>query len=562
MRRPGGLAIVALLLPLAACAAPPSPAAPDESPSQSQVRSTPTRLHLAIMDQIANLNQRANEAGGSTSLGGEEVEWLVLAGLTRLDDRGVRRPQLLEVTPSIENELWIVFPDGRMETTYRIRDGARWHDGTPFAVDDIIFTATIFQDRDLSLRWDPAFDSVESITAQDPRTALIRWKSPFIFADALFEESLMPRHILEKPYLENKASLLGLPYWNQEFVGTGAFRVKEFVLGSHILLEAFRDYALGRPKIDEIEVRFFPDGNALLANVLAGEVALTVGRGISMDQAAQLKSTWRDGQVLTPSSSWVVVFPQMLDPNPPIVANALFRRALIHGTDRQQLVDAIQHGETPIGDAIFSPTQREYDDVEGAIVRYAYEPARAAQMLQDLGYQKGADGMLRNAANQKLEVEIRAVETDINEKSMFSIADYWQRLGVTVDAFIIPRARARDPEYRATFPAFEHTRQPNETSDLKRYHSNQARLPENNFTGSNYSRYINAQWDTMLDRFYSTVPMSERAAVLRDIVHHMTENLLPMGMFHDGLPILVGKRVQNVTGRYPGWNVHEWELPG
>ena len=31
---------------------------------------------------------------------------------------------------------------------------------------------------------------------------------------------------------------------------------------------------------------------------------------------------------------------------------------------------------------------------------------------------------------------------------------------------------------------------------------------------------------------------------------------------HDGLPIVVGSRLRNVTGLYPGWNAHEWEVVG
>jgi hypothetical protein len=58
------------------------------------------------------LNERVTEAGGSTSLGGQEIEWLVLAGLTRLDDQGVRVPQLVETTPSLENGLWTVLALG------------------------------------------------------------------------------------------------------------------------------------------------------------------------------------------------------------------------------------------------------------------------------------------------------------------------------------------------------------------------------------------------------------------------------------------------------------------
>jgi peptide/nickel transport system substrate-binding protein len=238
--------------------------------------------------------------------------------------------------------------------------------------------------------------------------------------------------------------------------------------------------------------------------------------------------SWKEGKVLMPPDSWLVTFPQMLDPNPAVVANRDFRRALLYGTDREQIVEAIQSGLTPVADAMFHPTRPFYKDIEGGVVRYSYDPARAGQMLQGLGYQKGSDGMLRDPSGQRLEVELRAVETDINRKGIFTLSDSWQRLGVGAEAFVIPRARARDPEYRATFPAFEFTRQPTDPSDLKRYHGNQARLPSNNFTGSNYMRYMNAEWDGLLDRFFVTIPTAERMAVLREIVRYMSDNVLPL----------------------------------
>ena len=41
---------------------------------------------------------------------------------------------------------------------------------------------------------------------------------------------------------------------------------------------------LGRPKIDEIQVKFLWDTNVVLANVLSGAVELTMGSGLSVDQ--------------------------------------------------------------------------------------------------------------------------------------------------------------------------------------------------------------------------------------------------------------------------------------
>ena len=59
----------------------------------------------------------------------------------------------------------------------------------------------------------------------------------------------MPKHLVEGPFLQNKAGILELPYWSTEHVGAGAFKVRQFERGSQAVLDAFDQYVLGRPKI-------------------------------------------------------------------------------------------------------------------------------------------------------------------------------------------------------------------------------------------------------------------------------------------------------------------------
>src|SRR5207237_6383482 len=149
------------------------------------------------------------------------------------------------------------------------------------------------------------------------------------------------------------------------------YRVKEFVVGSHVVLQRVAEYVLGQPKIDEIEVRFIPDPNTLLANVLAGGVDLTLGRGLSLEQAMQTRDQWRDGKIDVAFTSWIVIYPQFLNPTPSIVTNLQFRRALMHAVDRQQMAESLQGGLVSVAHTFLHPNEPEYRDVEPSIVRYA-----------------------------------------------------------------------------------------------------------------------------------------------------------------------------------------------
>ena len=60
--------------------------------------------------------------------------------MTYLDRQNDRQAWLAESVPTTDNGGWKVSADGRMETTWRIRQGTRWHDGTPMTSDDLRFT--------------------------------------------------------------------------------------------------------------------------------------------------------------------------------------------------------------------------------------------------------------------------------------------------------------------------------------------------------------------------------------------------------------------------------------
>src|SRR5207245_5323153 len=93
-------------------------------------------------------------------------------------------------------------------------------------------------------------------------------KQPYTEADSMFSYEVarpMPRHLLESAVQADKATLYSSPYWNTEFVGTGPYSLREWVPDSHIITVANDQYVLGRPKIDEIEVRFIAEPNTLMA---------------------------------------------------------------------------------------------------------------------------------------------------------------------------------------------------------------------------------------------------------------------------------------------------------
>jgi len=75
---------------------------------------------------------------------------------------------------------------------------------------------------------------------------------------------------------------------------------------------------------------------------------------------------------------------------------------------------------------------------------------------------------------------------------------------------------------------------------------------------------MNPAFDALLQRFFSTIPLGERAQVFGDIVHHMTSRVIVMGLYWDLDATAIGNQLVNVGPRWQNstqaWNAHEWDV--
>jgi peptide/nickel transport system substrate-binding protein len=337
-----------------------------------------------------------------------------------------------------------------------------------------------------------------------------------------------------------------------------------------MVLVANESYVLGRPKIDEIEVRFIPDPNTIVANLLAGTVDLTLGRSlITVDQVQAVMQQWREARIATAYISWAVVHSQFINTSPALITDVRFRRALLHGIDRQQMVETFMGGQSSITHTFLAPDSAEYREVESNIVRYDYDPRRAMQAIEALGYTRGVDGIFVDAAGQRLVVPMQTtIRSEINPKMLLTVADYWKQIGVEADPFFVPIPRIGDRELRATFAGFEVLGAGDigvATESMRRYHSASTPLPENRFqvTGNN-PRYRNPELDAVIDRYVVTIPRGERMRLLGQIVHHLSDQLPSMGLFYVVDSTIYTSRMGQMSARgeraTQAWNAQDWNI--
>jgi peptide/nickel transport system substrate-binding protein len=525
----------------------------------------PKRITIGLEGMLLNFGSDEKGPAGEGPLMG-----LVHTGLAERDTFATQVPRLAEAIPSEENGLWKVFPDGRMEVTWRIREDARWHDGTPVTAADLLFNTRLRQDPNIPGFSTSEFLLVDAMEATDARTVVVRWTAPYILADDMGAFTrLKPSHLLEDAYQTQSPELfLQHPYWVEGFVGTGPFRLKAFAPASHIVLEAFDQYLMGRPKIDEITVRFFTDMNTMVAHVLAGEVELTLSRGFSLTQAQQLRERWDGGTMDLGFDNWFALWPQFVNPDPPVMQDVRFRRALLHTIDRQGIVDNMWGGLTQVAHAMVHPAMPGYKEyVEPNLVRYDYDVRRTAALMEELGYRKGADGLFRDAAGQAPRVQVQSSGGDeAHDQGAVLIADYFKQAGIDAYPFLVPDAQRSDRELVANFPGVGIWRGGNTPEgSFITMHSRNALVAPPWRGGSNRSRYMNGELDALIDQYMVTVSERARFQLVAQVMRHTTEHLNVMPLWYNVRPNAIGNRLRNVkmqqvTGGTMFWNAHEWNI--
>jgi len=372
----------------------------------------------------------------------------------------------------------------------------------------------------------------------------------------------IPAHLLEQTYREDKMSLSSLPYWSSGFVGTGPYRIKEWVLGSgQMIVSANDDYVLGRPKIDEIEVRMITDNNTMLANILANEIDITMGRNMSFEQAQTVKSQWKDGSIkIGAVANPMIIYPSFLYTDPPIIRDVRFRRALLQGINRQELADTLIPGLSSVADSVVIPKDPDLPAIESSIVKYTYDPQASIRAIEGLGYTRGGDGMFRDASGQMLSVEMRTTsDNDIHMAAFYPVNDYIKAIGVQVDPVVIPPARQRDVEYRAKFPGFQYTQGSAGLASLNNYITPMQKTAENGYRGQ-HTGYSNLEYDALVDRYQTTIPRPERMQAAAAAIHHMTDQLVVMTTFYNTQPQAVANRLKNVPENASVANIYAFDL--
>ncbi len=490
--------------------------------------------------------------------------------LTLLGQHGEPLPYLAEALPALNTDSWRVLPDGRMETSYRLRPNLTWHDGTPLSAADFVFSWRLLIAPELGSATSSPQGLMEEVTAPDPRTVMIRWRQLYPDAGTLGDEfEPFPRHLLEQAFeRETAEGFLALPHWTRDYVGVGPYRVDGWEPGTFIEGAAFAGHALGRPKIERIRLLFISDPNTVLANLLAGSIHIAIESSIRYQQALVLQGEWgprNAGSALLWPSIWRTIAVQLRPEyaNPQSLVDVRVRRAIAHALDREAMNDAVVNGQGAVTDTIISPLMPYYPDVERAVTKHPYDLRRSEQLMNEVGYRKSSDGVFARG-NERFVADLRVLAGAQQEVELPLLGSQLAAAGFETQQSVIPPVQGQAGQYQATLPSFFAGGSASGERALTNFATAAIPTADNRWTGRNYGAWSNAEYDRLIESFLSTLPRPERVQQIVQMAKILSDDLpaIPYYFSPDGVAFtanLTGPQVV-VPDVATTWNIHEWQL--
>ena len=542
MRRSQGLG---LSLPLLSGLAPALGLGLTTSPANA---TTAGQCVLGVTQEAVNFNPLLYvNTGVETS-----VEFIVFDALWKLDPDGKFVPNLAAEIPTVENGG--ISKDGR-SFTIKLRPEAAWHDGTPFTAADVVFTLGTLLNPKVTVRSRNGHEHVESYEAADDHTVKIKLKDDFApYLVSWQKTSIIPKHILASVPDINTAP------FNTQPVGTGPFKFKSRVAGSHIEFEPNAKYHGGAPKLASLVQKFVPDQQTLFAQFQTSEVDIFDTQGIPPLLYAKAKTL--PGSHIELSASPFVEF-IYFNCGKPQFADKRVRQALYMAIDKKTWIDAVYYGVPIPTLSYLSPRHWAYNK---NLKDPGYNPERAAALLDEIGWKVGADGVRakdgvrlafsmsttagnksREQAQQVVQQLFKKINVEMTIKNMpasvvwgdYTVKSEFDTLMVGWDPLLFP-----DPDY------------------TDRIHSKL--IPAKGGTGSNYVQYENPEIDALCTKGVATVGQAERKAIYDRIQEILLEDLPFAPIFAYQVIIGVKDRVNgyrvNPYTPINSWNTNEWSV--
>ena len=326
----------------------------------------------------------------------------------------------MNLVPALAEE-WEVSDDG-LTYTFALRQGVRFHDGTPFDAEAVRFTFERALGRvdEQASRYETLMTQLDEVEVVDQHTVAFHLSGTY--APFLNNMAHMGHAILSPDAVQGDGD------FGRQPVGTGPFRFGSWRSGQQIELVRNDDYWREPARLDGVVMRFIPDASTRLVSLEAGE--LDVVLGVPEADFGRLSDT--PGLRTNQADTLRTVF---LWFNPSIAPfdDVAVRQAVVSAVDREGIAAAILEGlHRPATRPTFAPG---VFGVSETVTPYEFDTEAAALILDQAGWEPGPDGV-RSKDGQRLEFTLYTTQNRYpkdGEIGAYLRSVFSQVLGADVD---------------------------------------------------------------------------------------------------------------------------------
>lgn len=328
--------------------------------------------------------------------------------------------------------------------TFKIRKGTKFHDGSEvtaksfqYAWNRLCSPKTSDNPSNVSYHLamvkgyedvtSGATDELSGVTCPDDYTLQVELSQPYADFDYVCSAAVL------SPIPEGAGAGDSYKDFSLAPVGNGPFKMKgKWEDGQYVDVERFDDYTNGDlPKVAGVHFGIYRDSSTAYKELDAGSLDCSLVPITATKQAKENYGESEDGYTAEPGKQFLggtMLYTQFLafNMNDEVMGDVRVRRALSLAINRQAICDAIYEGSAKPADDIIPEAIEGH--VESAWDYAAYDPDKAAELLDEAGYPLDANGK----RNLSFKFMTNAANTQDEYDSM--VAD-WVKLGIdaTID---------------------------------------------------------------------------------------------------------------------------------
>jgi peptide/nickel transport system substrate-binding protein len=507
---------------------------------------------------------------------------------------GALVPILAAEIPSLENGG--LAEDG-LSVTWKLKEGVRWADGEPFTAEDVVFTFAYVSNPDVGSTSAPNYTAVAGVEAVDDFTVKVTfknvnpsWDVPFVGSQG----SILPKHIFEAFKGSNAADAPA----NLQAIGTGPYYVDEFrtedilIIGGDAV-KTIKIIYLPNPYYREEGKPYFSRLELLGGGVDAVTAAQAIKNGdadfawnLAVDDATLADMESDGGATAIPIASAFSerIMLNFTDPNQetdagersslefphPFLTDLTVRQAIAHAIDYEAIGALYGRSGVVTHNLLVAP-----ENYTSSKDPYEFDLEEAARLLDEAGWVDSDDDGIRDKDGVSLTLSFQTSINPQRQQTQEIVKDRLESIGFKVELKEIDSSVFLGPPEGTTntrrqfYTDLEEFAFSNKVPDpgayMRAWTCDTAAQMSNNWSGPNWSRYCNPDYDALYEQSTTEMDPEARRQLFVQMNEMLTENVAVIPLIQVFQPVGVVNSIEglNITPwDVEVWNIADWRRSG